>query len=527
MNRIRWYGPSVVLLLAVLATLLLGPQIVRQIAYAQDAAQITLARNSLASNPALADLSDAYRKVAQAVEPSVVHIEVLGRNRSPLQEMFQPPQQRGRQNPRDPSFDEFDPLPMAGNGSGWVYDDKGHIITNYHVIANAEGLRVTFFDGGKYDARVVGSDELTDVAVLKVNVPNLHPAAIADETVQPGDIVFAFGSPLNFDFSVSQGIVSAKGRDLGILRGMGGLAGYENFIQTDAAINPGNSGGPLTNIYGRVVGMNSAIASRSGGWMGIGFAIPVDMATSVADQIIKNGSVHRGYLGIRMLSSGDLTPQMAKTFGFEGRGVLIDEVTPGGPADKAGLKSGDIVTHINGEAMETQRRLRSFVASFAPGTTVKVTVFREGQTLDLDITLDPLPNTFAAAGNDAAAERAVPGTPKETQALDMLRNFGLTEVETFTPEMAERADITFRPGVMITDVRRGSLAAPPNDAERSLVPGSIIFRVDRTDVATVEELLTELGQHDAHEGIRIRIATWIPSEQRWLERYWLIQVPRN
>ncbi len=538
MNRIRWYGPSVLLIVALLATMWFGPQVMRQIAFAQENAHIVLARNSLTDNPTLAELSDAYRKVAEVVEPSVVHIEVLSKarrspsGRNPFQGTpfedyfrdFESPRQAPAQ-PDDQKYDKYDPAIPQGNGSGWVYDDKGHIITNRHVVAGADEIRVTFHDGSTYDAELVNADEMTDIAVIKVKRDGLHPAELATDPVEPGDIVCAFGSPFGFSFSMSQGIVSAKGRDIGILSRQGG---YENFIQTDAAINPGNSGGPLTNIRGEVVGMNSAIATRSAnpyeaGWMGIGFAIPVDMIRNVVDQIIATGSVSRGYLGVYI---DDLKPEMAKTFGFDGKGVLINEVSADGPA--AGkLMPGDIITAVNGKAMDTTNLLRRFVASFPPQTTVKVTVFRpsddgKGKSMDIDITLGKLPPPDQLARGGSSSSEMTPGetsTPSG-KAMDMLRRYGIEDIATFTQDMATQSGATFHAGVLIQNIRDGSAAT-------ALKAGSpvLITRVMGADVSTVDQLMTELAKHDTTDGVRVRIAIWNGRNHQWTERFWLIQAP--
>ncbi|NJL31408.1 MAG: PDZ domain-containing protein, partial [Phycisphaerales bacterium] len=248
-----------------------------------------------------------------------------------------------------------------GSGSGWVYSADGHIITNNHVIEEADRIEVRFFNGESMDAVVVGTDPKTDVAVIKVDATKLHASTLATEPVEQGEIVFAFGAPFRFEFSMSQGIVSGQGRQLGILAER---QGYENFIQTDAAINPGNSGGPLTNIYGQVVGMNTAIASRTGAFNGLGFAIPIDMVKKVVDELIATGTVQRGYLGIFI---EELDPRMARTFGYDGKGVLVTNPIDGGPAAEAGVQRGDIITKVEGKPVSTPDELRNLVADLAPG----------------------------------------------------------------------------------------------------------------------------------------------------------------
>lgn len=369
MPRVARFGPPLLLLVAVLAGMLLGPDIARQVVSSYRDANIQQVRADLQANPALTQLSDSFTKVAQIVEPSVVHIDIAGG-----------------------SDDDDDAV--SANGSGWVYDAQGHIITNYHVVHMAEQIRVRFIDGTVYEANVVGGDAKTDIAVLKIKPGSwlrsavrktlgspenaLQPAARAAGSVEQGQIVFAFGSPFTYAFSMSQGIVSsAEPRRLGIT----GRGGYERFIQTDAAINPGNSGGPLTNLYGEVVGMNTAIASDprrpGGGFMGLGFAIPVNLIEDVAEQIIERGEVVRGYLGVYIET---LTPALAESFGMDAsaRGVLVQDTIPDGPAREAGLQAGDVIVQIDDHAVSAVDDLRFVVGQHPPGSTLRVKVWRDG-----------------------------------------------------------------------------------------------------------------------------------------------------
>ncbi|HEX7010708.1 MAG TPA: trypsin-like peptidase domain-containing protein [Phycisphaeraceae bacterium] len=539
MTRIRWYGPTLVLLATILLVMIAGPKAAQRIAWAQTDAKLTLIRNELSQNPVLAELSTAFRQVAQAVEPSVVSIEVLRRREaeSPqermmrrwffgpegpdLEEFFGPPQQRRPDQDRERDEEEFrryNPALPYGNGSGWVYDSQGHIITNNHVIEGADEIQVHFADGTQRTATVVGVDPNTDVAVLKVDADNLHPASIATGPVEKGDIVFAFGSPFRFDFSMSQGIVSATGRKhLGIL----GPSGYENFIQTDAAINPGNSGGPLTNIYGQVVGMNTAIVSRAldprmAGNIGIGFAIPVDMVVDVADEIIRTGRVRRGYLGVYI---DDLTPQMARTFNYEGtNGALVVDPIPGSPGAKAGLQAGDIITQVNGQSIRSANELRYRIASLEPGSQVKLTVFREGQTRTIEVTLEELPGP-------QASQQGPPGEPgPSTQAVGMqtLRKLGIEEIQAFTPGMAQELGVDHVPGVLIESVRPNSIAAVAG-----LDRGTIILQVMGQDVASPQDLISQVEKFEPGQAIRLRVAQWNPRDKSMLRRFVVLELPAD
>ncbi len=505
MQKIRWYGPTLVLMLTVLVVLISGPKLVKHIAWAHEAAEIELIKDGLKRNPTLSELSNAFRQVARAVKPSVVHVQVYSRtpkgqsalgNIDPeeLRRWFLDPDRQNTPLPRrdnDDDLKKYDVPQPSGNGSGWVYDEKGHIITNNHVVEGADKIVVRFKDGSEREAEILGTDPKTDVAVLKVKNGELHPATLGGEVVEQGDIVFAFGSPFGNDFSMSQGIVSGKGRQVGILRSN---AGYENFIQTDAAINPGNSGGPLTNIRGEVIGMNSAIATRSGFSNGVGYAIPIRMVKRVADALIKDGKVHRGYLGIVI---DPLDPKLARTFGYDGKGVLVRYPVEGTPAEEAGIKRGDIITTINGNNVDSPDVLRNTVAGMPPGEEVSVEVFRSGKTLKFTIKLAVLPErtaslTPARPGGDTTT------TPAQDK---LLRKLGLEKVSGFKPTAATpRTPNTAKAGVMIEEVRVGSVAH-----SKGLIKGMVITHVQNVAVKSPAELVKQLDKHDLSKGVRISV----------------------
>lgn len=542
MSRIRWYGPTIVLLLTVLLVMILGPGVARQIAYTHTQSRVTFVQNSLVENPFLAELSESFRKVSQVVEPSVVAIQVLARTDSDpsdtVRRFFGPDntpedllEQFRDQRPREDRYDRYAPPRPIGSGSGWVYrytnpddadDYQDYIITNHHVVRNADIIKVRFHDGAEYEAQVLNTDERTDIAVLTVEASNLVPTSIAREDVQQGDMVFAFGSPLSFDFSMSQGIISATGRELGIINVKGG--GYENFIQTDAMINPGNSGGPLTNIYGEVVGMNTAIAAGngprtpgSGTFVGLGFAIPVDMVVEIADQIIADGAVRRGFLGIA-LPIDDLDERMARTFGYDGKGVLVSGVNADGPADEAGIRRGDIITKIDDTPTPTIAGLRNLIARYRPGTQVAVELFREGEILNVNVTLGEFPTATVSASSrpDPRDEQS------DTEGMSTLRKLGIAGVQDFTNESAEKLGVTHFPAVMVTSVRTNSVAG----AER-LQRGMLITHVMGEPVATVDELAAEVEKHDPTQGIRISVKTWDRSNSEFASLFIVLQLPEE
>jgi serine protease Do len=262
-------------------------------------------------------------------------------------------------------------VPMRGLGSGFIISPDGYILTNAHVVANGDEVWVRLTDRRELKAKVIGSDKQSDIAVLKIDAKNLPTVKIGNsKSVNPGEWVAAIGSPFGFENSVSAGIVSAKGRSLPD-------ASYVPFLQTDVAVNPGNSGGPLFNLKGEVIGINSLIYSRSGGYQGLAFAIPIDVAASVKTQLVKSGKVERGRIGVAIRA---VSQSLAQSFGLERpMGALVASVEPGGPADKAGIQSGDVLLGVNGKAVERSSELPPLIAAVKPGSDAKLDVWRGGK----------------------------------------------------------------------------------------------------------------------------------------------------
>jgi len=365
MRRFTSFGPAFVVLTCFGVVLFAVPGAIRSINAASTRARVVLAQQALDGDDFLVRLNRAVREVASAVEPSVVHIEVSVSSEGPR------------------SF-------RSSSGSGWVWDDAGHIVTNAHVVAGASDVRVQFHDGTSAKAEVVGSDIQSDIAVLRAErAGELVPVRRAtSERLAQGDRVFAFGSPFGFKFSMSEGIVSGLGRSA---RTAMGFAGLSNYIQTDAAVNPGNSGGPLVDVRGRLVGMNVAIATAAdtrgsveGQSAGISFAIPLAMIESRVPQLISGGPVRAGYLGIRF---GGANRFETSPMG----GVSVSEVEPGGPAHTAGLRPGDVIVAIDDTTVNGSEVLRGIIASHQPGDTVKLRVQRESQTVEITVTLGEFP----------------------------------------------------------------------------------------------------------------------------------------
>jgi serine protease Do len=371
--------------------------------------------------------------------------------------------------------------PQIGQGSGWVLREDGYIVTNAHVVEGADTVTVTFTDDRQMDAEMIGVDTKTDVAVVKVDQTGLTPVQLGDsDELRFGQWVIAVGNPFGLNSTITAGIVSATGRS------RVGLADYEDFIQTDAAINPGNSGGPPVNLRGDVVGMNTAIYTRSGGYMGIGFAIPTKIIKGVTTALIEEGHVTRGRLGayIQNLNQG-----LAQSFGFSGTdGVLLSDIQPGSPAEEAGLKDGDIVTTINGQKVTDMNELRMTIANTAPGTKVTLGIFRDGKEQQTEVTIGEL-----------EADEAAPSTHAETR-IEANLGMSVQDLDASTARLLS-VDPNLE-GVVVTSVMPGS------DAQRSgLAPKDIILEVGGERVGSVDELRTALGKHDLEKGVRLVVQT--------------------
>jgi Do/DeqQ family serine protease len=328
----------------------------------------------------------SYNGAVQRATPSVVNIFTSKEIRSPRHPLL-----------NDPIFRRFfgDQIPedaqrASSLGSGVIVSNTGYVLTNHHVVEAADEIEVALHDGKKLLAKVVGNDPETDLAVLRVNAENLPSITFgSSDALKVGDVVLAIGNPFGVGQTVTGGIVSALGRT-----GLG-INTFENFIQTDAAINPGNSGGALVDVGGNLVGINTAIFSRSGGSMGIGFAIPVSTAKMVLEQIVKNGSVTRGWIGVEVQ---ELTPPMAESFKLpSARGALIAGVLRGGPADKAGVKPGDVLLEIEGKPVADPTSMLNLIAALAPGNSAKMRLKRAGKDLNANITVGRRPKPQARA----------------------------------------------------------------------------------------------------------------------------------
>jgi len=445
--------------------------------------------------PALQAFSTVFADVAEKVVPTVVSVVptkidtvVFGNN--PFYQFFNDPffggnpfeeffGGRGRRGP--PPQQQQQPQRQErrrqGLGSGVIVSRDGYILTNSHVVAGADEVEVQMSDGRSFAADIVGQDSLTDVAVLKIRdrVNNLPVVFLGDsDKMRPGDWAVAVGNPFSLTSSVTMGIVSALGRTTGAQQG-GGVATYQNFIQTDAAINPGNSGGALVNIRGELIGINTMIYTQSGGNMGIGFAIPINMAKRIMEDLIYDGKVSRGWLGV---SIQELDQATRDAFGLSAdtRGVLVGDVFKDQPADRAGIKRGDVITSVDGKATSTLNQLRNNVAAINPGKSVPVELLRNGRKVTVQVRLTARDESAATASAGVPAGDQQAPRPTDGQLMGM-------KVGPLTKELRDQLNLPAAlNGVVITEVARGSQAA-----NEGLRVNDIILEVNRKMVSAMKD----------------------------------------
>lgn len=413
----------------------------------------------------------ALSEVSETVKPVVVNISTErteSGNANPFGHFFNDPFFRKFFDDNGDPFGQMRKHKAASLGSGVIIRSNGYIITNNHVIKDADKINVLTVDNKTYIGSVVGTDPRTDIAVIKIKANNLPTINIGDsDKLRVGEVVIAIGSPYGLNQTVTMGIVSAIGRS------NVGISDYEDFIQTDAAINPGNSGGALVSTKGELIGINTAIFSTSGGYQGIGFAIPVNIVKRVVDSLIKTGKVVRGWLGI---SIQDLTPDLAKQFGIDvTSGVLIADIVEGGPAEKAGIKQGDVIVELNNKSMTSTVELRNLIASTAPGITVELVLLRDGKKKKFSLKVGELPDKIVASIEDQTEN-----------------NLMGVSVQTLTPIIKERMDIPSKvKGVIVVDID------PESPAGSVLRPNDVICEVNKArinDVNDFKKIVTKLKQ---------------------------------
>jgi len=506
------------LVAVVCATFLCHADPLRHGAYAQQSGELPSDTDNLSRNEAddvttLEHLSHAFSVVAELVRPSVVNVEARSSfdiSHDELSRLF-----REHGMPVPPNIGDGTLLPPKRSaGSGVILDADGHIITNNHVVADAEVVDVTLADGRDYRAKVIGTDPMTDLALIKINARRLHPARLGDsDRIKVGNLVFAIGSPFRLGHSVSHGIVSALGRgesmDVGI--------DYKNWIQTDAPINPGNSGGPLINARGEVIGINTAIATESGIDQGVGFAIPSNAVALIAERLRTGKDVKRGYLGVVIKP---ITPKWADAYGLdEARGVFIDNVGAETPADTSGLKPEDIILIIGRHKIRTREQLQEAIAATAPGTEVDMSVWRNQSALQLTVRIGSQPEGFSTTGSIQDLTRRRNDLDKDTMR-DLLSDTETpsdagdaapTEVkieklgfwaDTVSPKLKRvyGLDRTIQNGALITRV---SVVGEAYAA--GLRPGLVIVRANDRRINNIRELDQVLTDGAIVKGIRLKI----------------------
>ena len=417
-----------------------------------------------------------FTRIVEENGPSVVNVSVSrttpvaaqgpgpgSAQDDPLQEFLR---RFGQQGPRGqgPQGPQGGPEIQRGLGSGFIVSSDGVILTNAHVVAEATEITVKLTDRREFDAKVLGIDKRTDIAVLKIDAKNLPAVKIGHASnLKVGEWVAAIGSPFGFENTITSGIVSAKARALPD-------ENYVPFIQTDVAVNPGNSGGPLFNMDGEVVGMNSQIFSRTGGYMGLSFAIPIDVAIQVKDDLVRDGKVTRGRIGVQIQ---DVNQALANSFGLpKPQGALISGVEPGSPAEKGGLKSGDVVLGVNGKEINQLSELSGAIAATKPGNTARLQVWREGKSRDIDVKVAELMEQ-KIAGNS--------GADSQTSA-----KLGLT-VRELAPD--ERAQLKTEGGLVVQNVTGAA-------ARAGIQPGDVILAFNDTPVKSVEQLQNLMKKTD-------------------------------
>ena len=470
MIRITNLGPAIVVAGTLVATLVAGPRVVRSLVRADAEVRVVQAAARLESNGVLEAISAAQRDLATVVEPSVVHVS-----------------SEGSFGGRGGGF------PMASSGSGWIWDEQGHIVTNAHVVEAADRIEVQLFDGEVRSGKVIGMDLRSDIAVVKIPEGDLIPARLGDSrNVLQGDLVFAFGSPFDFRFSMSSGIVSGLGRSAGL-----DDIDFENFIQVDAAINPGNSGGPLTDGAGRVIGMNTAIATGRGNggvgqgqFAGIGLAIPLSQIGSVVEQVIETGEVRKGYMGVSLLDASDLElingAMLSSRFreyrdliveNYDGDGVVVREVMADTPASRSELRMGDVIMGVDGRRARGIEQLQSMISSARPGAPVVLDVWRidprtgSSKELGIKVVLGVMDQSINRQGTSIRLQRARLGT-----------------LTTATPTLADELGIPFARGVLVGSSDAGV------DGDTLFPVGTLIERVDGFSVGTLDELLVRIDR---------------------------------
>ncbi len=427
-------------------------------------------------------LNNAFAKVFETVAPSVVIIEVSKKNdiaeSSPLDDLFfqgSPDENNPRRNPGGPR-------PIQSEGSGFIVRPDGYIFTNFHVVEGADKIEVKLRDGRSFPGRVVGTDEKTDISVVKIDAKDLPVVQLGDsDGVRVGQFAFAIGAPFKLDYTFTYGVISGKGRSKLLQTGAYSISDY---LQTDASINPGNSGGPLCDIDGKVIGMNTLINGMN---RGLGFAIPSNMAKEIGTELIAGHKIMRPWLGIRIETLGD-DPDLRDLFKGADKGVVVRTIEADAPASKSDLRPFDVITHVDGTPIESDSQLQHEILKKKIGQSVQLSVWRKGQAIKVPIKTGELPNEVARASN------ALPTQPSPP-TQESVGKFGL-QVQELTKDVAERLHLPVQQGVVVTDVEDNSIAAG-QDIQRE----DVITEVDGKPVTNVQSFREALKKADPKRGV--------------------------
>src|SRR6059058_4599455 len=425
-------------------------------------------------------LNNAFAKVFETVAPSVVIIEISKKNdseTSAFEDLFF----QGPPDENNPRRNQRSPQPSQSEGSGFIVRPDGYIFTNFHVVEAADKIDVKLKDGREFSAKVVGSDEKTDIAVIKIDAKDLPVVQLGDsDAVRVGQFAFAIGAPFKLDYTFTYGVVSGKGRSK-LLQARG--YSISDYLQTDASINPGNSGGPLCDIDGKVIGMNTLINGMN---RGLGFAIPINMAKEIGAELIAGHKIVRPWLGIRIETLGDDSSIRDLLKGAD-KGVVVRTVEADAPAYKSNLRPFDVITQVDGTPVETDSQLQHEILKKKIGQNVELTVWRKGQTIKVSVKTGELPSEISRASN----EPIQPAQPKQED----VGKFGL-QVQELTKEVAERLHLAVQQGVIVTDVEDNSLAAQ-QDIQRE----DVITEVDSKPVTSVQSFREALTKADPRRGV--------------------------
>src|SRR6266513_59921 len=425
-------------------------------------------------------LNNAFAKVFETVAPSVVIIEISKKNdneTSAFEDLFF----QGPPDENNPRRNQRNLQPIQSEGSGFIVRPDGYIFTNFHVVEGADKIDVKLKDGREFSAKTVGTDEKTDIAVIKIDAKDLPVVQLGDsDAVKVGQFAFAIGAPFKLDYTFTYGVVSGKGRNK--LLATGGYS-ISDYLQTDASINPGNSGGPLCDIDGKVIGMNTLINGMN---RGLGFAIPANMAKEIGAELIAGHKIVRPWLGIRIETLGD-DPSIRDLLKGADKGVVVRTIEADAPAYKSNLRPFDVITQVDGTPVDTDSQLQHEVLKKKIGQNVELTVWRKGQAIKIPVKTGELPNEIARASN----EPIQPGQPKQEDA----GKFGL-QVQDLTKEVAERLHLAVQQGVIVTDVADNSLAAQ-QDIQRE----DIITEVDGKPITNVQSFREALNKADPRRGV--------------------------